>query len=961
MTSHTPGKMFLITQPTVDITESAQTVLTLLIMKTKKLFFFLLVLLTTLASAQSVPSGIRYQSVARNDAGELISDQTLSIKVSLKRKPASGTQIYYSELHTITTNSVGAYSLVIGKGTFFSGDYFQIPWSSDNIWVEIAQQSSADASFVTVSNSQLMTVPYAFHAATASVIAGAVTATMASGSNASSGNSILATSATSWQTTGSSASTPPTQYFGTADCKDLVFKTNAAERMRIFCNGNVYMNNSFSISNDLKAGRDAFINNNMTVINDENIESNLTAGKNVFLNLTSDSTFNYGSFNVGNVSPSVLTGSLRVDLRTRLNNGLNVNNVKPTTLTGTLKVNNGTNLYSSLTVNNQAPTLFTGTLRVDSVALFKNKFFLSNAAYNSNSTTTGALVVYGGMGIRRNLNVGGDAKFGGKTTLNGQVIIKSLNAALQPDSGALIVTGGMGVGKELSVRGYAHLYDSAKVDRITNVGQKLSVADKVTILRPTEADTALRVNGGTVMNGIVKANGRLLVNTPLLSSGVESDYNDYAVRIQGGSQGIAITTVPKMPSDYLSNNYITFWDQNGMQGRVEGFSDGQWGSTRLNTLKESYFTGQVTMFYAIFGVTLLKIANDVAEVTGASTSVGGCFGFGACITAPVPSLITAALINLAADITAGTLAIVNVVRTDNQKDQWDIDKATLRGVTYETGAGDYAEYIEAADPLEKMFPGDVVGLKRGKIYRNTEGADRIMVLSVNPAVLGNMPAPGQEKNFRKVAFMGQVPVKVIGVVHEGDYILPAGNSTGMGIAVDPEKIALLDMKYILGVAWSASAPGAKVSSINVAIGLHVNTNNRQVEAMTTEVGDLKSQLKERNKRLKSLLKGYVMPSSERTYTPYTIDVAKESAAYGRKASTSGSRADVFFHITRDDVAEGVEMTQKILTAKNTTSQGEKELLKVLQSSDREEFINKLYSEIEKEQQRKMMKEAAYAY
>ena len=52
-----------------------------------------------------------------------------------------------------------------------------------------------------------------------------------------------------------------------------------------------------------------------------------------------------------------------------------------------------TDLNAALSVNNMSPTILTGTLRVDKDALFKQKILLDNASLQSTSTTTGALVV----------------------------------------------------------------------------------------------------------------------------------------------------------------------------------------------------------------------------------------------------------------------------------------------------------------------------------------------------------------------------------------------------------------------------------------------------------------------------------------------------------------------------------------------------------------------------------------
>jgi len=112
-------------------------------------------------------------------------------------------------------------------------------------------------------------------------------------------------------------------------------------------------------------------------------------------------------------------------------------------------------------------------------------------------------------------------------------------------------------------------------------------------------------------------------------------------------------------------------------------------------------------------------------------------------------------------------------------------------------------------------------MKNGFISKNTWDADRIMVISHNPVVLGGMPGKDEEDNHEMVAFLGQVPTMVLGEVNPGDYILPSGMADGTGIAKRPEHMSPEDYEQILGVAWEGSN-GRSFNMINVAIGLNTN-------------------------------------------------------------------------------------------------------------------------------------------
>ncbi len=184
-------------------------------------------------------------------------------------------------------------------------------------------------------------------------------------------------------------------------------------------------------------------------------------------------------------------------------------------------------------------------------------------------------------------------------------------------------------------------------------------------------------------------------------------------------------------------------------------------------------------------------------VAGVGASAGPC---GACIAMAAADLILA----------TANLAAYNVFALENL------------GVTYQSGSADYAEWLERSNPSERISAGDIVGVSSGKISKYTNNSRQFMVISTKPAILGNMPMDGKEKSYEKVAFMGQIPVKVKGVVLAGDYILPSGLNDGTGIGVSPNEIKTGQYKEIVGIAWSNSFVNNEVTLVNMAIGLNAN-------------------------------------------------------------------------------------------------------------------------------------------
>ena len=108
----------------------------------------------------------------------------------------------------------------------------------------------------------------------------------------------------------------------------------------------------------------------------------------------------------------------------------------------------------------------------------------------------------------------------------------------------------------------------------------------------------------------------------------------------------------------------------------------------------------------------------------------------------------------------------------------------------------------------------IVGVFNGKISKLTQGADRIMVVSTMPLVIGNKQ-PNHE-NAKPIAFVGQVPVRVTGSVSTGDYVIASGQEDGTAIAIHPSQLQSNQINQIIGKAWdSSSEVGTKL--INVAI------------------------------------------------------------------------------------------------------------------------------------------------
>ncbi len=368
------------------------------------------------------------------------------------------------------------------------------------------------------------------------------------------------------------------------------------------------------------------------------------------------------------------------------------------------------------------------------------------------------------------------------------------------------------------------------VDGMTSLKSRVDVTDG----SPTFLSGDLTVNEETTLHNNLTVNaasslkGQVTINADLSAAGDDSNYESYPLRIEGSKQGVAVKI---SGSRSAGNNYVTFWDDENIQGRIEGqtISD-------LNNDPEYIFENIVLAEASI--MSGIDVAMATAEVVSASTSSTGCVGLGACVTTPIPSLIAGAVANLA--LQSANLAMVIAEEVMYNKFMRD-----NIGVTYQSGAGDYAEWLPKSNLDEKFLSGDIVGVKEGHISKNTGEADHFMVISFNPIVLGNMPETGKEADYEKVAFMGQVPVKVFGKVNPGDYIIPGGKNNGTGIAVSPDNIQPDQYRQIVGIAWSGSESD-QYGYVNLAVGLNANDvaklsvkQDKKINEQEQEINSLK--------------------------------------------------------------------------------------------------------------------------
>jgi len=142
---------------------------------------------------------------------------------------------------------------------------------------------------------------------------------------------------------------------------------------------------------------------------------------------------------------------------------------------------------------------------------------------------------------------------------------------------------------------------------------------------------------------------------------------------------------------------------------------------------------------------------------------------------------------------------------------------TIDGSFSSSGA-DYAELLPRTHSGESIRAGDLVAVHGGRITKTTSGADRLMIVSTDPAVLGNNDDPQAQAGHSPVAFLGQVPVRVRGPVAVGELLVASGQHDGTARAVDPADWAPDAHGPIAGQAWTAKTT-VGIGTVTASVGL----------------------------------------------------------------------------------------------------------------------------------------------
>ena len=249
-----------------------------------------------------------------------------------------------------------------------------------------------------------------------------------------------------------------------------------------------------------------------------------------------------------------------------------------------------------------AQILTTGTVNANIGGEFTATFFFSNQT-ESYSTDTGAVIVGGGVGIGKNLNVGGTF------VSTGSAYVWATDVSSNTYSGALVVGGGVGIGGALNVQENTRIYSTTSnftstdgalvvdggvgiggdvhIGQTLDIGQSARVGTNLTVKNTLQVDGttpsidrtsgALTVQGGLGVLETINAT-RINVDTASINSGTVSTGTAYGDLTVAGGVGIGGDVWIDKSTHILSQNTVTSTTGTGaleVWGGV-GIGEGLW-------------------------------------------------------------------------------------------------------------------------------------------------------------------------------------------------------------------------------------------------------------------------------------------------------------------------------------------------------------------------------------------------
>jgi len=103
---------------------------------------------------------VTHNGIAVNASGQLLTNQFISLRLSVLDGSASGTAVYV-ETQSVTTSATGTYTVQIGQGSVVSGTFASINWMANNHFLKVAMDPVGGTNYAITSISQLLVSAHA--------------------------------------------------------------------------------------------------------------------------------------------------------------------------------------------------------------------------------------------------------------------------------------------------------------------------------------------------------------------------------------------------------------------------------------------------------------------------------------------------------------------------------------------------------------------------------------------------------------------------------------------------------------------------------------------------------------------------------------------------------------------------------------------------------------------------------
>lgn len=189
-----------------------------------------------MAASSAAPQGINYQSVARNAAGQILTNQPIGLQISIHDSSSAGAVIY-QEHHTVVTNAFGTFSVVVGGGSIILGNFGGIQWGTADKYMQVDMDFTGGTTYTTMGTSKLLSVPFALYAGTSAADIKTVKYDTTGILNIQTAGNNFGLSKPVWLAGGNSGLNASNNWLGTIDNRDVIIKRGGVEGIRFTTGG----------------------------------------------------------------------------------------------------------------------------------------------------------------------------------------------------------------------------------------------------------------------------------------------------------------------------------------------------------------------------------------------------------------------------------------------------------------------------------------------------------------------------------------------------------------------------------------------------------------------------------------------------------------------------------------------------------------------------------------------------